>query len=364
VDVGRRAHRGRREPQAQPGLRPGRGLRLRPRRRRLVRDGQAQGERRRGGRLLRRRARPRRAAAPRRGARRRRPGAGVRRRLRVRARRRRVEPGGQADRPRRPGERRPWDRARAGGRHGAARELRRRRRGARGGLAVRVQARLRRLERRPGALRVRRAAGRRLGERRRPGRRRGRVRRAARRPEGGRGLRLPPRGRALPRGGEARRRAGRCAPRLRRRRLGRPRARGRARVLRGPPLRGRGAARAAHRRRLSLRMPGLALARGGGRPGPLARRRAGFGGDLYWVAGTAHGTVPGFAFGGLAVPLNPDGYFLFTVAHPGLPPSSPASARWMPADARWRASACRRAMRPPWRGRPCTTQRWSSTPRR
>lgn len=63
----------------------------------------------------------------------------------------------------------------------------------------------------------------------------------------------------------------------------------------------------------------LSLAAGGGQALTLDAGPA-FGGDLYWVAGTAHGPVPGFAFGGLAVPLNPDGYFLFTVAHPGVPP--------------------------------------------
>jgi hypothetical protein len=63
----------------------------------------------------------------------------------------------------------------------------------------------------------------------------------------------------------------------------------------------------------------LSLAAGGGQAMALDVGPA-FGGDLYWVAGTAHGAAPGFVFGGVAVPLNPDGYFLFTVAHPGTPP--------------------------------------------
>jgi hypothetical protein len=43
-------------------------------------------------------------------------------------------------------------------------------------------------------------------------------------------------------------------------------------------------------------------------------------GDLYFLAGSATGTSPGFAFGGVPVPLNPDVYFLYTVNHPGSPP--------------------------------------------
>ncbi len=63
----------------------------------------------------------------------------------------------------------------------------------------------------------------------------------------------------------------------------------------------------------------LSLAAGGAQavavqPGPA------FAGALYFVAGSASGTVPGFSFGGVAVPLNPDAYFLFSVAHPGVPP--------------------------------------------
>ncbi len=38
-------------------------------------------------------------------------------------------------------------------------------------------------------------------------------------------------------------------------------------------------------------------------------------GDFYALAGTASGTSPGFAFGGLAVPLNPDAYFVHTLTH-------------------------------------------------
>ncbi len=43
-------------------------------------------------------------------------------------------------------------------------------------------------------------------------------------------------------------------------------------------------------------------------------------GFLYFVAGSASGVAPGFAVGPVAVPLNPDGYFLFTVSQPGAPP--------------------------------------------
>jgi hypothetical protein len=43
-------------------------------------------------------------------------------------------------------------------------------------------------------------------------------------------------------------------------------------------------------------------------------------GDLYFLAGSATGTSPGFVFGGLPVPLNPDAYFLYTLNHPGSPP--------------------------------------------
>jgi len=43
-------------------------------------------------------------------------------------------------------------------------------------------------------------------------------------------------------------------------------------------------------------------------------------GDLYFLAGSATGTSPGFAFGGLSVPLNPDVYFLHTLNHPAAPP--------------------------------------------
>jgi len=47
-------------------------------------------------------------------------------------------------------------------------------------------------------------------------------------------------------------------------------------------------------------------------------------GDLYFVAGSATGTVPGFSAFGLPVPLNPDVYFLHTVNHAGAPPLSGA----------------------------------------
>jgi hypothetical protein len=43
-------------------------------------------------------------------------------------------------------------------------------------------------------------------------------------------------------------------------------------------------------------------------------------GDFYFLAGSATGTSPGFAFGGIPVPLNPDVYFLYTLNHPGSPP--------------------------------------------
>jgi hypothetical protein len=49
-------------------------------------------------------------------------------------------------------------------------------------------------------------------------------------------------------------------------------------------------------------------------PGPA------FAGNLYFVAGSASGAAPGFAFGGVAVPLNPDPYFLYTVSNPNVPP--------------------------------------------
>ena len=48
------------------------------------------------------------------------------------------------------------------------------------------------------------------------------------------------------------------------------------------------------------------------------------GGDLYFLAGSSAGTSPGFDFSGLAVPLNPDAYFLHTVNHPGAAPLSGA----------------------------------------
>ncbi len=43
-------------------------------------------------------------------------------------------------------------------------------------------------------------------------------------------------------------------------------------------------------------------------------------GDLYFLAGSATGTSPGFVFSGVSVPLNPDVYFLYTLNHPGIPP--------------------------------------------
>lgn len=47
-----------------------------------------------------------------------------------------------------------------------------------------------------------------------------------------------------------------------------------------------------------------------------------FAGDLYLVAGSASGTSPGFAFGGVVVPLNPDDHFFATLASPLIPPFS------------------------------------------
>jgi hypothetical protein len=49
-------------------------------------------------------------------------------------------------------------------------------------------------------------------------------------------------------------------------------------------------------------------------PGPA------FAGDVYFVAGSASGSSPGFVYGGVAVPLNLDGYLVFTIAHPNMPP--------------------------------------------
>ncbi len=43
-------------------------------------------------------------------------------------------------------------------------------------------------------------------------------------------------------------------------------------------------------------------------------------GSVYVVAGTTHGTTPGFALGSVAVPLNPDWYFLHTVSFANNPP--------------------------------------------
>lgn len=43
-------------------------------------------------------------------------------------------------------------------------------------------------------------------------------------------------------------------------------------------------------------------------------------GDLFVVAGSATGAIPGFVFAGLPVPLNPDAYFLHTVNHVGAAP--------------------------------------------
>ncbi len=41
---------------------------------------------------------------------------------------------------------------------------------------------------------------------------------------------------------------------------------------------------------------------------------------LYFLAGTTTGTSPGFALGSLAIPLNPDAFFFYTVNHPNMDP--------------------------------------------
>ena len=43
-------------------------------------------------------------------------------------------------------------------------------------------------------------------------------------------------------------------------------------------------------------------------------------GNLYLLAGTATGTLPGIDLGGAVLPLNPDGYFQFTLNNPNKPP--------------------------------------------
>lgn len=45
---------------------------------------------------------------------------------------------------------------------------------------------------------------------------------------------------------------------------------------------------------------------------------AAFGGELYWILGTLSGTAPGLSGGGFVLPLNFDGYFLFTLTNPNL----------------------------------------------
>jgi hypothetical protein len=40
-------------------------------------------------------------------------------------------------------------------------------------------------------------------------------------------------------------------------------------------------------------------------------------GRMYWMLGTKSGTAPGFVFDGISVPLNPDVYLDYTLAHPG-----------------------------------------------
>lgn len=47
-------------------------------------------------------------------------------------------------------------------------------------------------------------------------------------------------------------------------------------------------------------------------------------GAAYWLLASAAGTAPGTAFAGVVVPLNPDGVYLYTLAHPG-PPNLPGS---------------------------------------
>jgi hypothetical protein len=41
-----------------------------------------------------------------------------------------------------------------------------------------------------------------------------------------------------------------------------------------------------------------------------------YAGHIYWVLGTTSGTEPGFLYGSIAVPLNPDPYVAFTLSHP------------------------------------------------
>jgi hypothetical protein len=63
----------------------------------------------------------------------------------------------------------------------------------------------------------------------------------------------------------------------------------------------------------------ISLAQGGEQTFSLGAGMA-HAGDLFFLAGSATGTAPGFVFAGLPVPLNPDVYFLYTVNHPGTPP--------------------------------------------
>jgi hypothetical protein len=60
----------------------------------------------------------------------------------------------------------------------------------------------------------------------------------------------------------------------------------------------------------------LSLAAGGAQVMSLTAGAA-FANGAYWLAGTASGTWPGIPFGGFLIPLNPDPYFLMTVATPG-----------------------------------------------
>lgn len=58
----------------------------------------------------------------------------------------------------------------------------------------------------------------------------------------------------------------------------------------------------------------------GGTQGLFLCAGADFGGDLYWVLGSASGTAPGFLFGAVLVPLNPDFYFDITLNKPNQAP--------------------------------------------
>ncbi|MEM7306293.1 MAG: FG-GAP repeat protein [Planctomycetota bacterium] len=81
--------------------------------------------------------------------------------------------------------------------------------------------------------------------------------------------------------------------------------------------------------------PWLSLAAGGAQT-LRVEAGAGFASQLYFVAGSASGTAPGFLYQGVAVPLNPDFYFLFGVSHPG---AAPLGGSFGPLDGAGSASA-------------------------